>query len=129
MVNSYGWVKMDSLASGFNDLTIGFALPAQPLAWRLLDFSAGPDGTSVKLRWEADEDNELLVYTPEKSRDGIHFSGFDTIPSSGKHIARYNITDDLPFPQISYYRLSIASGNHIQSVSYTHLTLPTNREV
>ena len=114
MVNSYGWVKMDSLASGFNDLTIGFALPAQPLAWRLLDFSAGPEGTSVKLRWEADEDNELLVYTPEKSRDGIHFNGFDTIPSSGKHIARYNITDDLPFPQISYYRLSIASGNHIQ---------------
>jgi hypothetical protein len=114
MINSYGWVKMDSLASGFNDLTIGFALPAQPLAWQLLNFTAGPDGKSVKLQWEADEDNELLVYTPEKSRDGIHFKGFDTIPSSGKHIARYKLTDDAPFPQISYYRLSVASGNHIQ---------------
>ena len=82
--NSYGWIRMDSLVSGFNDFTLGFALPAQPLPWRLLDFSAWPDGESVKLRWEADEDNEKMAYIIEKSRDGLQFSAFDTIYSSGK---------------------------------------------
>ncbi len=110
--NTYGWISMDTLATGFNEFTAGFSIPDQPLAFRLLNFSATGSGKSVRLRWQADEDNEKLEYSIEKSSDGMHFTGFHSFTSSGRLYAGYEIMDKDPYPGYSYYRLCILSGSH-----------------
>ena len=121
--NSFGWIKMDSLVSGFNDFTLGFALPEQPLAWRLINFSASSSGKSIRLRWQADEDNETLLYTLEKSRDGMHFYGFQSLTSSGKTFAHYDFEDRDPYPGNSFYRLGISTGNRKEYSPVTRVTV------
>ena len=111
LTNGFGWMEMDTLITGFKDITVGFAIPEQPLAWRLIDFSATATENSVRIKWQVDEDNEKLMYTLEKSRNGSDFSGFDTITSEDRNLVRYEIMDHDPFPMRSYYKLCINSGN------------------
>ncbi len=109
--SSFGWIGTDSLVTGFRDITLGFALPAQPLPFRLLYFNARSLGKVVHLGWQADEDNERLQYSIERSKDGRLFTRIDSFASSGKNFARYEITDDKPLAGDNYYRLCIQSGN------------------
>jgi hypothetical protein len=109
--NTYGWISMDTLVTGFNEFTTGFSIPDQPLAFRLLNFSATGSGNLVRLRWQADEDHEKLEYSIEKSFDGMHFTGFHSFISEGRSYAGYEIMDKDPYPGYSYYRLYIASGS------------------
>ncbi len=109
--NVYGFISMDTVVSGFRLLTLGFGLPDQPLPWRITSFDAFAQGGQVVLTWRADEDNEELTYTLEKSSDGRVFKSFHTMASYGKTISQYRVYDSSPYPGRSFYRLSTVSGN------------------
>ena len=51
----------------------------------------------------------------------------------GKHFDQYKATKYLPYPLANdHYDREVAAQtyeDHLRAVSYTHLTLPTNREV
>ena len=121
---AYGWVNMDSSVTGFRDITIGFTLPDQVLPWRLIHFNAKAAGNRVEITWQADEDNAALTYIPEKSHDGIFFSGLGPMYSTGKAVAAYTMDDFKPYPGINYYRLCIISNS---SKEYS-MTIPVKIE-
>jgi len=108
--NDYGMIRMDTMVTGFTKITSGFAIPEQPLSWRLKSFSASVLRKGVRLKWSLDEDNEPVNYLLEKSRDGRIFKEFYALSSTGKTSVIYERDDEKPFSGITFYRLKITSG-------------------
>jgi len=109
-INEYGMVTTDTIVTGFTKITMGFAIPDQPLSWRLKSFSALIQQNGVKLKWSLDEDNEPVNYLLEKSDDGRSFKEFYSMSSPGKTSVLYEMVDEKPFTGTTFYRLKIMSG-------------------
>ena len=85
-----------------------------------------PVGTMVTLRGDRMYEflDRLMNIALPRVRDfkGVSTKGFD-----GRGNYTLGLRDQLLFPEIDYMKVDKSRG--INAVSYTHLTLPTNREV
>jgi hypothetical protein len=83
---------------------IGFSAPA-PVT--LLDFTAVKSGSEVALDWQTASEKNNHYFVIEKSKDGVGFTGADTIAGAGNSASQlnYHTTDPAPYIGTSYYRL------------------------
>jgi hypothetical protein len=95
----------------------------------LNSFTAQNIDNSVKLSWNASEQNNCAYYDVEKSIDGINFS--KVLTQNKLNVASYNVEDN-SFKQASiiYYRLKIVDVNG--SFAYSKIekvTIKTSKEI
>ncbi len=93
--------------------------PVTILPISLIDFYGTRNGEVNELVWKVAEEENIINYIVEKSEDAIHFTPLGTVSlnhnKTGGGVKTYNLTDDLPFKGISYYRLGTteADGSRI----------------
>jgi hypothetical protein len=113
-----------NVLSSFGSFSIGsvsFVLPAQ-----LISFSAGKANNNVLLKWSTTDENNVNYYEPQRSEDGVVFSGL------GKTTARntagrnsYESYDTKVLAAITYYRLRSVDLDGKSTLSKT-ITISNN---
>ena len=91
----------------------------------------------MRLDWSTASERNNDYFTIERSASGQDFEEVARVDGAGNSVSTVNYTDrdPWPLPGTSFYRLrqtdfdGTTSVSNMVPVSYTHLTLPTNREV
>ena len=87
-------------------------VPLIILPVELLDFYATKNGKGNEVIWKVAQEENILYYTIEKSKDAIDFTEFATVYSTnGMHAKSYSVFDSEPYRDITYYRLSTKEIN------------------
>ncbi len=83
-----------------------------PLPIELLDFYATKNNKSNEVTWKVAQEENILYYTIEKSKDAIEFTEFATVYSNNSTGTKsYSVFDNEPYHDITYYRLSTKETN------------------
>jgi hypothetical protein len=94
---------------GSATVTTGCSSCTEVLALNITDFTAIPQGNTVRLTWTCDQQlqgNE--VFYAEKSTDGVNFNTFNTIAASPGQYT-YTVADPDPTAGQSWYRIQVFS--------------------
>jgi hypothetical protein len=82
----------------------------------LTSFYADVLNNQANITWTVSNENNLSVYSIEKSADGIQFANLNNVAATGK--SKYNTSDDLT-TAITYYRLRSISKDGSTQISQT----------
>ena len=83
-----------------------------PLPIELLDFYATKNGKGNEVIWKLAQEENILYYTIEKSKDAIDFTESATVYSNnGIRTKSYSVFDNEPYRDITHYRLSTIERN------------------
>lgn len=121
--NSFQWLPPVGAGPGVLAGTAAVTTPSQvlsttpwvlsnltaPLPIELVDFTATCNPLhGVNIGWVTASESNNELFTIEKSNDGQHFEFFKTVLSKGNgaELRNYSCSDDKPFSNISFYRLS-----------------------
>jgi hypothetical protein len=73
----------------------------------LLDFYVTKNGSGNEMIWKVAQEENILYYTIEKSKDAINFTELATVYSNNSIDTKsYSVFDSEPYHDITYYRLS-----------------------
>ncbi len=73
----------------------------------LLDFYATKNGKGNEVTWKVAQEENIISYTIEKSKDALEFTKFAAIYANNEtHTKSYSVFDNEPYNDITYYRLS-----------------------
>jgi len=104
--------------NSLNRLTLGSQ--SIPLPLTLLRFTGSRNNKRVLLQWETVGEEQIRTYEVERSNDAVHYSGFTSVPSSGKVVAhKYAVSDTRPFDHTTYYRLKVIGADDGYTYSKT----------
>jgi len=82
-------------------------VPIVILPIELLDFYATKNGKGNEVIWKVAQEENILHYIVEKSKDAIDFTEFATVYANNEiHTKSYSVFDNEPYNDITYYRLS-----------------------
>lgn len=88
---------------------------------KLISFTAGKEGSSVKISWKVDENETGNFFVVERSLDGKNFSAIATVQTNGmKGISEYSSFDIASAGSI-YYRLKIVNSDN--SVNFSRVVM------
>jgi hypothetical protein len=78
-----------------------------PAPVTLINFNAVKNDGKVALDWQTASEKNNHYFVIEKSKDGVGFTGADTVAGSGNStsLLSYHTTDPAPYTGTSYYRL------------------------
>ena len=98
--------------TGFNtnDITawtLASTTANNPLPVTLVEFTAKPEGSSVRLNWSTASEFENALFTVERSQYGVDFEHVLDVPGSmfSNVLLNYTELDRDPYGGLSYYRL------------------------
>lgn len=87
------------------------------VALHLTDFTAayGEGKKFVNLKWETENENNVITYSPEKSMDGIHFKTIGTIAGNTNQSQHnvYSLRDNNITSAVNYYRIKQNDNNEV----------------
>jgi hypothetical protein len=123
--NSYVILKWKDSDDGGNDhhmaiddITLDFGITAADcsilLPVELMDFYAVKNNRGNDILWKVGAEENIDYYQIEKSNNGIDFSELYKISfngNSGSDVNTYSTSDEQPFDNITYYRLSAHEKN------------------
>jgi hypothetical protein len=91
----------------FSPWTLASTNGQNPLPITLINFTAKPEGTYVRLDWSTASERNNDFFTVERSADGILFSPVLSVPGAGYSDLplSYSDLDRAPLMGVSYYRL------------------------
>lgn len=75
-----------------------------PLAVRWLSFEGNKINSAVKLHWKTAGQNTDVIYTVQRSKDGLHFINLSTVPAAAA-TSDYYYTDADAGSDNNYYRI------------------------
>lgn len=76
-----------------------------PLPLTFISEYANVEDNLVKVDWQTANENNIKVYTLEKSGDGNNFSSIGNILADNLSVNKYSFTDNYPFNGYNYYRI------------------------
>ena len=83
-----------------------------PLSIELVNFETSiGNNHNVSIRWEVYDEDEVLFYLIEKSIGGLIWTKLSMVESDGFEYNNYQISDEVPAAQLTYYRLKIIESN------------------
>jgi hypothetical protein len=97
-------ISSDSASKAKNRFSVILA-PANPLPVSLFQIDAFVNHNEIIIKWEMENENNLLQYEPERSKDGLHFNGIGIVSALNHAAASYIFTDHLPDKGYNYYRI------------------------
>lgn len=84
----------------------GCTPPPIVLPIELLDFYVTKNEDKNTIVWKVASEENVVYYTIGKSNDGVSFTEIDNVYSTNStQVKSYNIIDESPFDDITYYRL------------------------
>ncbi len=93
--------------TGFSGFGFGH-IPPITLPVQLLSFTGHEVNKTSELLWKVETENNLSLYTIQRSTDGINYHDIGTVAARGTPgLLQYNFTDRNPFDGRNYYRLSM----------------------
>ncbi len=111
----YGYAASTGIAY-MNDLW-GYQASASSLVFlslplNLLDFTASPLGNHSLLTWQTAEQPAGLLFSMQRSTDGIHWQTIGTVPvyTACHETCAYRYTDNQPCTGVNYYRLQLTGS-------------------
>lgn len=106
-INNLGHFYVANRVINKGIFTANITLPVQ-----LLSFSAMPRNNTVRLSWTTEQEESYTTYSPEQSKDGIHFTSLGHLDGSGSSQQKtYSWTDFTPAAGTDYYRIHITENN------------------
>ena len=90
---------------------IGVALPVT-----LKSVSASIKGAAVEISWKVENENSIMKYEIEKSKNGVDFSAIGALNAQNKN--SYSYTDASTVSGVMYYRIKVVSANGTAKYSY-----------
>ena len=96
------------LVSSFSEfwLNNGGVGGANPLPVSLISFEAVKQNKKVLLQWTTDNEVNTNKFIVERSDDGTTYKAISTVAALNRSgVNNYNVTDDLPFAGLNFYRL------------------------
>ncbi|MBX2901230.1 MAG: hypothetical protein KF775_16375 [Cyclobacteriaceae bacterium] len=102
-----GTVSSAGVVSSFSPFTLGSASMANPLPVELTQFTAQPEGETVKLNWLTASELNNDFFTVQRSADGVEFSSLGMVAGQGTRTTptAYQFVDETPQAGLNYYRL------------------------
>jgi len=87
--------------------TLASTTANNPLPITLVDFTATPEGSAVRLNWITASEYENALFTVERSKYGIEFEHVVDVPGAvfSTGLLNYTDLDRSPYSGLSYYRL------------------------
>lgn len=82
-----------------------------PLSAEVLNFNIRLNNSKAQLTWDSRNEEGLLRYEVEKSKDGRNFSYVGTVTAKGSGSASYLFNDVEDISTKTYYRLKLISNN------------------
>jgi hypothetical protein len=76
-----------------------------PLPLTFISEYANVEDNLVKVDWQTANENNIKVYTLEKSGDGNNFSSIGNILADNLSVNKYSFTDNYPLNGYNYYRI------------------------
>ncbi|AMM50836.1 hypothetical protein TH61_06095 [Rufibacter sp. DG15C] len=70
---------------------------------------------TVLLRWEIENEQNVVTYVVERSEDGINYIEIGQVPAASR--GTYEFIDQNPLPTLTYYRLRILKNNNTTELS------------
>lgn len=106
-------------SSGITPWTLASITENNPLPITLVDFTARPEGNTVRLDWVTASEHRNAFFTVERSRDGAGFEHVLAVPGAINSNVRLSYTelDPSPYPGLSYYRLRQTDEDGTSTVS------------
>jgi hypothetical protein len=96
--------------TGYGNSTCLIPLVVLPI--ELLDFYATKNGKGNEVIWKVAQEENILYYTIEKSKDAVDFTAVATVYANNEiHTRSYSTFDNEPYRDITYYRLSTKEIN------------------
>ncbi len=119
-------ISSDSASKAKNRFSIILA-PANPLPVSFISVNASKYYNDILVKWKVENENNMLQYEPERSTDGLHFSGIGIVPAFNHSAASYNFADHLPAEGYNYYR--VKSIGKDETISYSRVVKVHNKNV
>jgi len=118
--NNYGTVTSNRIVSVYSPFTLGTKSPFIMLPLNLISWQATNSGQKVLLNWLVSSEEDVRLYTVERSADGRSFIPVATVLSlqrSGNE--NYSAIDRNPMSRVNYYRLKIS--DRYRQISYSNI--------
>ena len=102
-----GTIPTAAIQTLFSPWTLASISSLNPLPITLVEFSARPEGSVVRLDWVTASEQNNAFFTVERSRDGIQFEHVLDVTGALNSSSTLNYTelDPTPYGGLSYYRL------------------------
>lgn len=99
--------------------TLASTTANNPLPITLVEFAAKPEGSAVRLDWRTASEFENVLFSVERSQDGLAFEHVLDVPGAFTSVVplSYSELDRLPYAGLSYYRLRQTDVDGAQTVS------------
>ncbi|MBL7950898.1 MAG: T9SS type A sorting domain-containing protein [Flavobacteriales bacterium] len=93
--------------SGTTPWTLASTTTDNPLPITLVEFTAKPEGSAVRLNWSTASEFENALFTVERSQYGLDFEPVLDVPGAmfSSVLLNYTDLDRAPYSGLSYYRL------------------------
>lgn len=100
-----------SIYNSSDVITITVDPDCVPLNAEVLNFNIRLNNSKAQLTWDSRNEDGLLRYEVEKSKDGRNFSYVGTVTAKGSGSASYLFNDIEEISTKTYYRLKLVSNN------------------
>lgn len=100
-----------SIYNSTDIITINIDPDCVPLNAEVLNFNIRLNNSKAQLAWYSRNEDGLLRYEVEKSKDGRNFSYVGTVTAKGSGSASYLFNDAEDISTKTYYRLKLVSNN------------------
>lgn len=100
-----------SIYNSSDVITINIDPDCVPLNAEVLNFNIRLNNSKAQLTWDSRNEDGLLRYEVEKSKDGRNFSYVGTVTAKGSGSASYLFNDGEDISTKTYYRLKLVSNN------------------